>query len=747
MDRLVNATLRQKIFLADASSSTSSAQWDVLITHLLGVDHCGHRYGPQHPEMQRKLLESDHLIQFIYQSMSEDTLLVVFGDHGMTSTGDHGGDSREETNSALVLLSKASQPFLCPSEEIPSISQIDLVPTLSFLLGVPIPYSSIGALAPNILPPNRRHLYTDALSANAAQVHTYFTALGLSSPTITSEYQLLSEAYQEYQLARSNMSHRARFHTLAHRYLLSVKNLATTTWTQFHVPMIYTGVLISGLACLSLFLYLLYSYQLLESPSPYTALSWLWPSLPVWSVLWTFVARTPTSSNILAIIISTLAGLLMFLLLLLFKVCTVSGEGGSGLTLSVCDVIGILLYSLSCAAVFSNSYLINEPYLLGSLILLLVFLHLLSSPPPSPFLMVSRKRIECSLVCLLIFALLLRTCSIFFRCREELPQCSEQYLLHKQLASLPDHWLVHKYVRYSIALLSLAIFVVAFRLWLLYRRVLFIPAPAPLTAKFIPSLLVVLLGVFWALQGLPLLSSTTLKLRPFLQNFPWAFQVSSLISLAVVYIRPLFSPSITFASSGSSPFSKSPSIFIALPSSSDPPPTPCPSTSLLLFTTLVIILLSSITPVGIAPAVAILIPYMIVCLVGIFRSAQPSSWCPALVWTLLSQYMFYGTGHQPIFSAIPWDSAFLSGGTDQAGLQGPTDYLRPALAVLGNLHVSQVIFSLAMPLMAYWSSGAQNCLARRQNAYVLCGKFLLLHALKVNVTHNQILNSLPSIIN
>lgn len=37
--------------------------WDVLIAHFLGVDHCGHRYGPSHKEMERKLLEMDVVIR------------------------------------------------------------------------------------------------------------------------------------------------------------------------------------------------------------------------------------------------------------------------------------------------------------------------------------------------------------------------------------------------------------------------------------------------------------------------------------------------------------------------------------------------------------------------------------------------------------------------------------------------------------------------------------------------------------
>ena len=32
----------------------------------------------------------------VTRSLSDDTLLLVFGDHGMTKNGDHGGDSMDE---------------------------------------------------------------------------------------------------------------------------------------------------------------------------------------------------------------------------------------------------------------------------------------------------------------------------------------------------------------------------------------------------------------------------------------------------------------------------------------------------------------------------------------------------------------------------------------------------------------------------------------------------------------------------
>lgn len=39
------------------------SDWNLLIGHFLGVDHCGHRYGPTHPEMGRKLGEANKVIQ------------------------------------------------------------------------------------------------------------------------------------------------------------------------------------------------------------------------------------------------------------------------------------------------------------------------------------------------------------------------------------------------------------------------------------------------------------------------------------------------------------------------------------------------------------------------------------------------------------------------------------------------------------------------------------------------------------
>ncbi|MCJ1473004.1 mannose-ethanolamine phosphotransferase gpi13 [Lambiella insularis] len=128
-------------------------EWDVIFAHYLGVDHAGHRFGPNHPAMTAKLLQMDDVLRQLVDSLNRDTLLVVMGDHGMDTKGDHGGESDDEVEAALWMYSKkgifgrSQLEYIDPprtAKERP-VAQIDLVPTLSLLLGMPIPFNNLGA--------------------------------------------------------------------------------------------------------------------------------------------------------------------------------------------------------------------------------------------------------------------------------------------------------------------------------------------------------------------------------------------------------------------------------------------------------------------------------------------------------------------------------------------------------------------------------------------------------------------------
>ena len=52
--------------------------------------------------------------KLVTEVMDEESILFIFGDHGMTPTGDHGGETSLETDAALIVYSK--KPLFDPSE-------------------------------------------------------------------------------------------------------------------------------------------------------------------------------------------------------------------------------------------------------------------------------------------------------------------------------------------------------------------------------------------------------------------------------------------------------------------------------------------------------------------------------------------------------------------------------------------------------------------------------------------------------
>jgi len=136
--------------------------WDCLILHYLGLDHIGHKGGPKSIFMPPKQQEMDKIVKQIYQSLKDDTLFVLLGDHGMNELGNHGGSSAGETSAALVFISKKFQslglksnvplPITNDYSFLNKVQQIDIVPTISNLLHIPIPRNNLGIMIKQFLP-------------------------------------------------------------------------------------------------------------------------------------------------------------------------------------------------------------------------------------------------------------------------------------------------------------------------------------------------------------------------------------------------------------------------------------------------------------------------------------------------------------------------------------------------------------------------------------------------------------------
>ncbi|CAK7211916.1 mannose-ethanolamine phosphotransferase gpi13 [Sporothrix curviconia] len=237
--------------------------WDVLIGHCLGVDHAGHRYGPNHPAMREKLQQMDGFIRRMAATIDDDTLLVVMGDHGMDSHGDHGGESDDEVEAALWMYAKrplfgrTSPDFTTPpvtAKERP-VNQIDLVPTLALLLGIPIPYSNLGwPIEEAFVGPQGNNW------ANLATVGE-LTAAGIH------RYQKSYAAAQGHEDAGASLqkppavSASAKKQAMAEAYTALAAYQAQTLrsfkerWTNFDVPGMILGIAILASGVVTLLLY------------------------------------------------------------------------------------------------------------------------------------------------------------------------------------------------------------------------------------------------------------------------------------------------------------------------------------------------------------------------------------------------------------------------------------------------------------------------------------------------------------
>ncbi|RCN41156.1 hypothetical protein ANCCAN_12891 [Ancylostoma caninum] len=173
-------------------SKLNDDDWDVLILHYLGLDHIGHSLGGISPELNRKLREMDSIAERIFKTMSRrldllwvrcfyfykvndhvhivfysvkkicfcqaraPVLLVVMADHGMTSSGSHGGGSEAESRVPMAFLHSRAMikrggnlhgmfsVFNNDNGELPAAQQVDLAGTMPYFLSTEIPSESIG---------------------------------------------------------------------------------------------------------------------------------------------------------------------------------------------------------------------------------------------------------------------------------------------------------------------------------------------------------------------------------------------------------------------------------------------------------------------------------------------------------------------------------------------------------------------------------------------------------------------------
>ncbi|KAJ3091440.1 mannose-ethanolamine phosphotransferase gpi13 [Quaeritorhiza haematococci] len=282
----------------------NASAWDVLVAHFLGVDHAGHRYGPEHPAMADKLSQMDGVLGKIFDKVDDDTVVFVMGDHGMDGKGDHGGESELEVDTTLFVYSKkrlmqrndaslrvlemiydaldkefAADQYFVKQEGFRVIPQIDFVPTFSALLDIPIPFGNLGATVPELLfvdtksPQGSSDLadsFANLLNGAQRNSHQIFNYLKRYSTARVGSDMNMEELETLFRDAESETDRFAQLSTdgvgvisqeqiaeqgikayVRHtKFARSALMTARAVWAQFDVVLILMGLIVLGLATL-----------------------------------------------------------------------------------------------------------------------------------------------------------------------------------------------------------------------------------------------------------------------------------------------------------------------------------------------------------------------------------------------------------------------------------------------------------------------------------------------------------------
>uniref|UniRef100_A0A1A8BG86 GPI ethanolamine phosphate transferase 3, catalytic subunit n=1 Tax=Nothobranchius kadleci TaxID=1051664 RepID=A0A1A8BG86_NOTKA len=515
--------------------------WDVLVAHFLGVDHCGHRFGPDHPAMADKLTQMDSVIRSVIDRLQNDTLLVLMGDHGMTDTGDHGGESQKETDATLFLYSP-SPIFPAPLSQMEPdvVPQTDLVPTLALLLGVPIPYSSVGQV---LLPLFSPHGQTgsavgglsqlEALWINAKQVNRFLETYSSMAKDIPPEslsqlQQEFSRLSSEYLLtARESRLPSSHLVSALQAYLTSVRDICRATWARFNPVKMAAGLVLLASVCLVCFMMSELSPALMREKTA----GLLAPLVVALAVGACAAAAQLLTRGYMETAWCLAAGAFSSEILFFWRVCrlsppAVTKNGAKASKLSRWLVLRRLLTPplmvplLRCASLLSDSYVIAEGRVITFLVLSLVIyipIHLnwngLLLPPspdplksagllPSPALSPSivRKESGILLACLGVLIGSMYLSLSFHGCREEQGFCQPSPFL-SPLSRLQDSQLKNLY--YILSVISLGVFAYLLRHCLCHYGNLNSSGGAVFTARWILPLLSVCLALHWAVSATP----------------------------------------------------------------------------------------------------------------------------------------------------------------------------------------------------------------------------------------------------
>lgn len=711
--------------------------WDLLVAHSLGVDHCGHKHGPYHAEMKRKLTEVDQMIRGIISQMQDNTVLFVIGDHGMTDTGDHGGESEAETNALLFAYSKG-YPFLelreTPVED--SMQQIDFVPVLSSILGVPVPFSNLGTINVNLLPDapfrdwTKHQVVLQSVWQNARQVQSYFESYAQDNEATFEEdvIESLENKFLTLSYRVSSIYSDSAFQNFEkdlRTHLRSILTICRDVWVRFDPLGMQQGLLIVIFAVILQFLLVSnLNAKQLDAVFNTKTIQMIY-LLNVGAAVFVFFGNSASTAAFLSgkfnvVLVTCLLSVVILAFVLVQSWLEVVERWSENR--SVTNMLTRCLYGGFVCVFFSNSFVVQEQKIVTYLLAGIVCCSAWKLQRHFNYKQGhkwSHRMVYLTILSLVSYALfLLRLAHLYFKCREEQGDCmgaggedvtevlgmAKYISRYLKLGSLCDKIDV-------TSIVSMALFVTVCRLFLQSCGAFMGYSLKGILNKFGPSAMAICVGAHFVLANNKVAASYPIQV----DSMAWVVYVMFLVQVVVCVTRPLMTYLVDRRSKTEVQSSQViPEIFNKLRNlyqKSEQPHIPIVyglptmySTALVAFLVFLVLLLSLLLGANAANGLfmALAVAATVVFLQSVVHYNSTDSlealmnpkFFTLVSWAVLIQFTFYVTSHQPTLSQIDWRAAFVG----RTFYQDNSNVVSGVL-VLSNIFCGVILFGLMFPML------------------------------------------------
>lgn len=494
----------------------------------------------------KKDLRLHILMLFSYRSviniMEEDMLLYVISDHGSTKTGDHGGDSKIELEASMFVYSPVralvKKELVLASD---MVKQVDLVPTMATVLGVPIPFSSLGSIIFDAIPTERFSVNQDwqycliSLWKNIQQITTYIDQYSKTSDQFNpTKLETLDVKYKELLFRINSVRNDQSFQSLikdAREYMNMARQMCEDVWIQFDSFSMSRGLLL-------MFLTIFFGYMIIDGipndrlpeifMSSFIFCSYLVVLVVGLASVGAWCLDFVDNLELTLFFATGMSSIFMLAMLVIqnWEVIAINWYD-SNINYSWYKAGARLIILLSISGLFSNSYIIEEASVLLFLTLTIIWLIVYETVSP-------KFKSKTVLFLTLFLSFLIRFAQSYWRCREESTWCANTIFHHNEINTK-----VNTKFETVITLIILALFVTCTRIWLRSCGNLVGFKPLIILTRYSPTVIVVLTGGFWILHELP--KETKLKIAQTWQIdlFVWIIYVIIAVAVVLVILQPL----------------------------------------------------------------------------------------------------------------------------------------------------------------------------------------------------------------